>query len=45
MATNQQNDQEIPTTVPQLESESVEEIDAAHADESDRFVIAKQVLI
>ena len=44
MATNQQHDQEIPTIVPQSESERIEEIDVAQADESDRYVIAKHLL-
>ena len=44
MATNQQHDQEIPTIVPQSESERIEEIDVAQADESDRYVIAKHRL-
>lgn len=40
MATNKQNDQEIPTAISQSEAENVEEIDVAQADESDRFVIS-----
>lgn len=40
MATNKQNDQEIPTSISQSEAENVEEIDVAQADESDRFVIS-----
>ena len=40
MATNKQNDQEIPTSLSQFEVQNVEEIDVAQADESDRFVIS-----